>query len=258
MKLRLQPLLQIERDIYRVPHGTKRFRTYLGTMIDRDIDDLRFPLTMMNPMAKDHAAGHLDQLLALDAEDVAARAIADAEQDLESLPGEYQVALVLVDDLRGGWTNRFAAEFSHRFECREWYDRNWIIGLLWTSESPSTGGVREAVLTAIYRLAYVLTQDTARTLRDRMAQEGYAMVSASCPGPVLDDDDMAYSREVIAAYLDTEDMRTTIQCLFGDPAGKTLGFPPFGLSSLAGLAVARADARERLHSGAQGSPALEN
>jgi hypothetical protein len=41
-------------------------------------------------------------------------------------------------------------------------------------------------------------------------------------------------------------MRTTIQCLFGDAAGKTLGFPPLGLSALAGLAVAHADAREQL------------
>jgi hypothetical protein len=245
MRFRLEPLLEIQRDIYRVPRGMTRFRTYLGTMVDRDIDDLRLPLTMMNPMAKDHAAAHLDQLLALDAEGVATRAVSLAEQNLGSLPGEYTVGLVLADDLRGGWTNRYAAEFNHRFEAGRWYDRRWAIGLLWTSELPSADGVREAVLTAIYRLAYVLVHGAARTLRDRMAQEGYALASASCAGPVLDDEDLAYSREVISGYLDTDDMRTTIQCLFGDVAGKTLGFPPLGLSFQAGLAVARADARER-------------
>jgi hypothetical protein len=214
-------------------------------MIDRDIDDLRFPLTMMNPMAKDHAAAHLDQLMALDAEGVAAQAISLAGRKLESLPGEYSVALVLADDLRGGWTNRFAAEFSHRFESGRWHDRHWIIALFWTSEPPSADGVREAVLTVIYRLAHVLSRGRARTLGERMAQEGYALESANCAGPLLDNDDLAYSREVIAAYLDAQDMRTTIQCLFGDPAAKTLGFPPLGLSRLAGLAVTRADARGR-------------
>jgi hypothetical protein len=202
-------LLEIQRDIYRIPPGMERFRTYLSTMVDGDIDDLRLPLTMMNPMAKDHAAAHLDQLLALDAEGVAARAIADTEQNLKSLPGQYTVGLVLADDL------------------------------IWTSEPPNADGVREAVSTAIYRLAYVLSHGPARTLRDRMAQEGYALESANCPGPLLDHEDLTYSRHVIAAYLDTADMRTTIQCLFGDSAGRTLGFPPLGLSSLAGLAVAR-------------------
>jgi hypothetical protein len=214
-------------------------------MVNRDIVDLRLPLTMMNPMAKDHAAAQLDQLLALDAEGIAARAISNAQRNLESFPGEYTVGLVLADDLRGGWTNRYAAEFSHRFESGRWHDRNWVVGLLWTSEAPSARGVREAVSAAIYRLAYVLMHGTARTLRDRMAQEGYALQLADCAGPLLDDDDLDYSREVIGAYLDAEDMRTTIQCLFGDAAGKTLGFPPLGLSPLAGLAVARANAQHR-------------
>jgi hypothetical protein len=223
-------------------------------MCDRDIDDLRFPLPMMNPMAKDHAAAILDQLLAMDGEGVAARAIAEAERNLESLPGEYTIALVLADDLRGGWTNRFAADFNHRFESGRWYDRGWIIGLLWTSEAPSPDGVREAVLTSIYRLAHVVAHGAARTLRERLIQEGYAMASANCAGPLLDADDLTYSREVIAAYLNTEDMRTTIQCLFGDPAGKTLGFPPLGLSAQAGLAVALADGRMAVHSARTMSP----
>ena len=171
MKLRLQPLLEIQRDIYQVPRGPERFRTYLGTMIDRDIDDLRLPLTMMNPMAREHGAAHLDQLLALKAEAVAARAALDAGRNLESFPGEYTVGLVLGDDLRGGWTNRFAADFCHRFESGRWYDRHWVIALLWTSELPSADGVREAVSTTIYRLAHILSHGPARTLRERMAQE---------------------------------------------------------------------------------------
>ena len=40
-----------------------------------------------------------------------------------------------------------------------------------------------------------------------------------------------------------DDMRTAIECLFGDAAGRTLGFTPRGLSPWAGLALALHDAQ---------------
>jgi hypothetical protein len=38
-------------------------------------------------------------------------------------------------------------------------------------------------------------------------------------------------------YLDADDTRTCIECLFGDAASRTLGFTPRGLSPWAGLAL---------------------
>ena len=54
---------------------------------------------------------------------------------------------------------------------------------------------------------------------------------------------IAYTREVLIPYLDADDMRTCIECLFGDAAGRTLGFTPRGLIPWAGLALALHDAR---------------
>jgi hypothetical protein len=79
-----------------------------------------------------------------------------------------------------------------------------------------------------------------------MAQEGWAMAMAGCTTPTLDDADLAYTREVIAPCLDAADMRTSIECLYGDAAGRTLGFTPRGLSDWAGLALALADARNAI------------
>ena len=45
------------------------------------------------------------------------------------------------------------------------------------------------------------------------------------------------------AAIDEEDMRTSIECLSGDAAARTLGFTPRGLSPWAGLALALYDAR---------------
>src|SRR5438874_1480882 len=76
-------------------------------------------------------------------------------------------------------------------------------------------------------MVYWQRHGPARKLRDRLAQEGHIMALAGCTGPVLDADDM----------------RTAIECLFGDAAGRTLGFTPRGLSPWAGLALALHDAR---------------
>jgi len=69
------------------------------------------------------------------------------------------------------------------------------------------------------------------------------MAMAGCTEPVLDPEDIDYTREVLVPFLDAEDMRTCIECVFGDVAGRTLGFTPRGLSPWAGLALALHDAR---------------
>ena len=71
------------------------------------------------------------------------------------------------------------------------------------------------------------------------------MAMAGCTGPVLDEDDLAYTREVLSPLLDADDKRTVIECLFGDTAGATLGFTPRGLSPWAGLCCAMTRDRHR-------------
>jgi hypothetical protein len=101
------------------------------------------------------------------------------------------------------------------------------------------------MLTVAYRTAYVQQHGPARTLRELMKQEGEVMSRAGCTTPTLDDEDISYTRQVIEPHLDADDMRTCIECLFGDAAGKTLGFTPRGLSPWAGIAVALHDELSR-------------
>jgi hypothetical protein len=197
-------------------------------------------------MARDHVTALLDALLALDADGVATRALAEASAELANEPGDFKIGLVVADDLMGGWTNRYANEFTFRFpgdRPPRGLKHPWLTAVLWSSEPASERAVREAVLTAVYRVAYLHQHGLARTLRDKLVQEGAVMARAGCTGPVLDEEDIAYTREVLVPYLDADDMRTTIECLFGDAAGRTLGFTPPGLSPWAGLALALHDAR---------------
>jgi hypothetical protein len=244
MRLTFVPLLQVQRDLYALPRGIERFHAYIRTMVDPSSGDLKLPLVAMNPMGKEHVPALLDEWLALGADDIASRAVADAAARLSHVPGDLRIALVISDDAKGGWTNRHFSEFSHRFQTRALHRRGWSVGILWTSEPPSIEAAREAALTSVYRAAYVEQHGIASTLREMMSQEGYAMANAGCTAPVLDAEDLAYTRQAIVPHLDATDQPTVMACLFGDEAASSLGYAGLGFSPRAGFALALAEGLE--------------
>ena len=245
MNLEYVPLLGVLRDVYATPRGPARFDRYLNTVLNADRTDVDLPpLLVANPMAREHVTDLLDALLALDADGLGARTVAEAAARLADEPGDYKATLVVADDLKGGWTNRYASEYDFRVGYDPHGKRFWgVIGVLWSSEPASERAVREALLAAAYRTAYIRRHGPPGTLRDILAQEGHVMAMAGCAGPTLDAEDIEYTRQVLVPYLDAADKRTVMECLFGDAAGSTLGFTPRGLSPWAGLALARHDGR---------------
>jgi len=266
MRIDYVPLLRIQREIQSIPrgqppdfNGLKRFRQYLRTIVSEDGNGLALPpLVAANPMAKEHVTELLDALLAMDADGIAARAAADAACRLDGA-GEFKAALVVVDDVKAGWTNRGACEFEFRFRSVKsghlprWSKCAWITGVLWSSEPADDQKVREAILTAIYRTHYVQMHGPARTLGDMLAQEGWALARAGCRGPTLDSEDLAYTREVLKPHLGSCEMSTCLACLFGDAAARDLGMNPQGLSPWAGLALALNEAIDFSQSGSIGA-----
>jgi hypothetical protein len=242
MQLELVPLLEVQRDLYRMPRGMERFRAYLRTLIDERTGDIALPIVTMNPMGKEHVLELLDELIRLDAEGAARRALESAASSLASEPGEYRIGIVVADDRMGSWTNRATTELSHRFESGPMLRRGWLVALLWTSEAPSAERAREEVLLSAYRAAYIGRNGPATTLGDMLKQEGYCMAAAGCERPTLEAEDLAYTREVVGPCLEARDQPTIVACLFGDEAARSLGYPPLGLSERAGFALALADA----------------
>jgi hypothetical protein len=259
MNLAYYPLLQIQRKLQGMPRNKARFQQYLRTLKNEYGEDgMLVPLIAANPMAKDHVTVLLDAFLALDADKIAARALEEASAQLADIPGDAKVTLVVVDDLMGAGTNRYEYEYQHRFlfvlppppsladsKWSKWLKHFWLTGYLWSSEPATERAVREAILTVLYRTGYVHRHGHARNIREMLVQEGEVMTMAGCAGPELDADDIAYTREVLIPYLDASDMRTVIECIFGDVAGRTLGFTPRGLSHWAGLALALHDGQAK-------------
>lgn len=240
--IELVPLLQVQRDLYDLPRSLERFRTYIDTLTDDD-GDMELPLSGMNPMGHEHNAQVMDALIELGAEDVANKAVAEANQRLGS-DHKLRVALVVVDDLRGQWTNRYFTEASHRFESRATDRRGWATVCCWTSESWTSEQIYQETLAAIYRTFYVIQSGYAKRLDDMLVQEGLVMRFAGMTPPPLDADDLAYSREIIEPLLDSEDFPTQFGVLYGDEAARSAGYQPIGLSERAGFAVAYAMASE--------------
>lgn len=249
MTLTFVPLLQIQRRLYDLPRNMERFNAYIATMTNRATGDLRYPLVAMNPMGKEHVPALLDEWIALGADEVAARAVAHAATRLQPVPGEFQVGLVIADDAKGWWTNRHLYDFGQRFGTKAFHRRGWVAGLLWTTESPSADTAREAALSGVYRAAWIKQHGYASTLRQMLAQETYATANAGCTTPVLDAEDLAYTREAIAGYLDATDQPTIMACLYGDEIASGLGFRPLGFSRHAGLALALDQGPRTKHQG---------
>jgi hypothetical protein len=140
----------------------------------------------------------------------------------------------------GGWTNRFASEFVHRFHESDLNQRGWITGILWTSETYDAESVREVTTLAVNRAAYIGRNGIARTLGEMLAQEAHAMRLAGGPPPDLEIDDLEYTREVLKPLFGCDDRPTVIAALFGDAAARELGYSPLGISARGGLELARA------------------
>ena len=246
MNIEFVPLLQLQRDLYRIPRGPERFNAYLKTMANEDRTELRLPpLVAMNPMAKDHVPQLLDALLEMEADAAGAQASAEVANHVAEVPGHFKLGLVVADDLMGGWTNRYTTEFSHRFECHRGDKWGWLSAVIWSSETPSSRTVREEVMAVIFRAAYIAEHGPASSLEDMLRQEGHVTAMAGCREPILDAADLDYTREVLQPLYPATDQPTLIACLFGDPAAKALGYSPQGLSHRAGLALALHDAQTR-------------
>jgi hypothetical protein len=120
----------------------------------------------------------------MDADGIGARVTAEVAARLADVPGDFKVGLIVADDLMGGGTNRYDYEFTFRFgfgpdrslgsppKRSRWLKDYWLTGVLWSSESPSERAVREAILMAAHRVAYMHRHGPARTLREMLAQEG--------------------------------------------------------------------------------------
>ncbi len=261
MKIELIPTLHIQRELYEMPRDMVRFNWYIEQMTRVNAAGERevvVPIGAVNPMGKPHCLVAVNALIALDAERVAEQAAHEAEQRLSFVNATARLCINLLDDVGGGWTNRYFSEAGFRMGAERSEHakqiRNFAVVPCWSSEVYTPERIRQETLVTVYLYAWFHVQGVPKMLKEIMRMNGFAGKFASAPSPVrtgegadglchrrgggLDADDLAYTREVIQSYLDSTEFAITFACLFGDAAARECGYEPMGLSARAGFALA--------------------
>ena len=241
LHLNYVPLLQQQRDLYDTSHSWDRFRRYIQTMTGGG-DELELPLGLLNPMGKEHVPQYLDALIELDADTIAQRATANARQRLSHVDARFNVALVLADDVGGGWTDRHYSEAKHYWQNNGEKNSGWISVILWTGDKQNIERIKCETLAAIYRALYQQYHGLPNTLKDLLCQEGLAALFAGQNTLDLDSIQLDSIRSFAELHLTSDAFPLLFSFFYGDSAAEKFGYSPLGLPERAGYALALAEA----------------
>jgi hypothetical protein len=226
-KIQLVPTLATMADIYRLPReggaSSPRFKRYL------ELVPSNYGLVGYNPMAGPHALETTEQLLAVDAENVAMEAAGEAAS-LCGYPDTITLAVVLCAP--GQWTSRMATEVEHRMARRMPSGTGLV--LHWTRETPTAEQIRREAIAEAVRVMAVATPRRPESVRSLLHREGLAYALGGNPyGPVTAEDQRAVGDavDVLGASEMLGDMTAV---LYGDAAANALGWTPAGIAEYGG------------------------
>lgn len=252
VKLRVHPILRELRALYDVGERNtlERFWAYKRLMVD---GPELLPLGDFSPMGK-RQPDYLDALLAMDAEVLATTEAAEVEAELSDTQADFRLILVVADQPNNGWTQRWLTDAAWRFGTEKVTGqephRRWVTVQLWTHVPPTPGYLEAQLRSAVARAIWRLKHGDPVTLADMMRQEGAALAfgGGTFGGEPLttQEEELAYTRQVLAPLRQSDHWPTCFTALYGDDSAKEVGFPPLGLGTLAGLALAASDEAKTL------------
>lgn len=232
MTFSLLPTVDLMLDLYEQPRTFERFQEYLKALQGDAGGDLALPIHGFNPMAKEQVAENLATLKALGAEQVMGEALLELNQFLKNDPrrDNFQVALNLADDLKGGWTNRYTTDYDSKFNFRGIFSRRFCTPFFWTSEMYSPQMIRQRTLEYAFRSLRWLDCPNPQTLGEHISQEQFAathtaaVLKTKLPQPSLD--------SVWQKHEASTDYFLIFNYLYGEEAAVSLGFPAYSPGTL--------------------------
>jgi len=248
--LTVRPILAELRALYDVGERNtlERFWAYKRLMVD---GPELLPLGDFSPMGE-RQPPYLDDLLKLGAEGLATELARQIESELNDVRAEFQLMLVVADQARNGWTQRWLTDAAWRFGAQQPLpppaDHRWITVQLWTHVPPTTEYLASQVRGAVMRAVWRARHGDPVTLDDMLAQEGAALrfgheLFAGQPLR-LEPDELSYTRQVVDPLRGSDHWPTCFAALYGDEAAREVGYPPLGLSVLAGLGLALSESAD--------------
>lgn len=240
------PTLESLRAVYRLPRGPARFQAYLDAAVggaQTGAEVALPPLILANPMAHGQAVACLERWIELGAEEAARAALDEAAARLPAMspPSTVRAGLTLLDDVGGGWTDRFINDVARFGLGATLRTTGWLSLPLWASGEPDLAELHRTVLEWSFHAVEGAQEGDPSTLRAMLHRQGEAAAFAG-RRVTFGAEELEYSRAVIAPHLDTAHQPTALACLYGDEGARAWGYAPLGLSGYAGFQVALADA----------------
>ncbi|MGE3758619.1 MAG: hypothetical protein AB7H97_12725 [Pseudobdellovibrionaceae bacterium] len=234
MSLQLVEILKIQKELLSLPRSKERFDVYLKTMTG-GTDDLMIPIGSFNPMSKEHVSSVIDQLTELRAEAILASVLRDFNSKELGFKEDFKVALVVVDDVKGGWTCRESIELERLTKISEELKRKWITVLWWCGDSCTPELIRREMVSQTFKSLQILQKGPIKTLKNWVELEAQAMRAARVE---LESKNYEWLPK-FKSLLSLSDVPTLISAIFGDAAAEKLGYEKLGFPKDAGKLVAQ-------------------
>ena len=237
MTFTLFPLLDRMEEFYLLPRNRQRFETYLEMMLGPDREDIVLPIASFNPMGRDLVLGKIRELRAINAEGVAAVAIDAVNTALEEMSGPtIHLALNLVDDVGGSWSNRYTTDYTSKFDFGGTFKRNFCLPYFWTSESYTKDSIRRRCLEYLYRSVSWLKVGKPETLGQHLEQEIFVQKHLQQHHGFSTNTSMSAEVDALAqTHFEDTNYSFIFNFFYGDSACKGLNYPTNGIKEQAGF-----------------------
>ncbi|HMQ47095.1 MAG TPA: hypothetical protein PKA00_06480 [Saprospiraceae bacterium] len=246
MRFQSLEVLDKMRQLYQLPRTRERFDKYLY-MLQGDVKkDIILPIAAFNPMGKELALQQLEQLIACDAEGKVQHIVAQINPKIPYLENRtIQVAINLVDDVEGAWSNFYDTDYKSKFEIDALLKRNFCTPLFWTSEPISEAMVAQRIQEYIYRTIFWVENGKPQTLQELFKQEVYVKTNGSNERTALNDEAICLMKSYYEKNLESMDYLFNLNYFYGDEGSKDLNYKAYGMIKNGGFEYAKYIANTR-------------
>mgnify|MGYP000930834623 CR=1 FL=1 len=180
-------------------------------------------------MAKEHILEKLAELKEPNTEQIIRDTLIELNRELSEKKPQliFKVAFNLLDDLKGGWTNRFTSDYDSKFKINALVKRNFCIPIFWTSESYNTKKIIERTLEYCNRTISWLSHPSPKTLEEHILQE--VTIAKKVNPQTINEFDIKPLNAFYQANKDSRDYVTIFNFLYGDTATESLGNNTLGI-----------------------------
>lgn len=223
----LLPVLKKMLEIYRMPRDFKRFEAYLQFLEDGKKGKLAVPIGGFNPMGKETALQKLLELEALEVEKIMSRTLETLNGELKNdpRPQVFRTAFNLSDDVQGGWTNRFTADFDSKFRFHGVFKFGFCVPVFWTGEDFFNEKIENRTREYVARTIFWSENPPPTTLRQHVEQEKQVAQKTDNPN-LLPVEKPRW--DFFEKHADSEDYHHIFWFFYGTDVCQSLGFPTFG------------------------------